>query len=321
MKSILAILAVACAAVIHAEVRFGDKTRFRIATPDEGRAILSKSDDFTQAMSSFDRTARMKSDHEISEEDFLKFAGTNVLEFSAEEAARIEKTLESLKPAIEPLKPPFPETVLIVKTTGNEESNESYVRGNAIIVPKSKLAEGSVPSLEDIFEHELFHVISRNAPELREKLYGLIGFHKCAELKFPPSLMRLTTPDAPHNDHWIEVQANGGSFKGIPITTARPQKYDPKRPGDFFSYLRFKLMVVRLDGDTPKYDAAKLQLTDTRGLKSYHDQIGDNTQYAVHPEEILAENFRMLLKGGKGAHTPELLTKIREAFEANAKTH
>jgi hypothetical protein len=318
MKFFWLTVLMACCLATKAEVRFGEKTIVRAATVDEGRAILGKSDDFTRAMSSFDRSGRMKTTNEVSEADFLKFAETNVLEFKAEEISVLEKTLQALKPKIEPLKTPLPELMLIVKTTGNEDANGPYVRGNAIILPEGSFHDVQQEQMEHAISHEMFHFVTGNSPALREKLYALIGFHKCAELKFPPSLMRLTTADAPHNDHYIEVAANGGKFKGIPITTARPQKYDPKKPGDFYSYLRFKLLVIELEGDTPKYNPAKLMMTDTRGLKSFHDQVGDNTEYVLHPEEILAENFALLVKGEKDAKTPELLAKMRETLAAGA---
>jgi hypothetical protein len=52
-------------------------------------------------------------------------------------------------------------------------------------------------------------------------------------------------------------------------------------------------------------------------LKSYHDQIGYNTDYVLHPEEILASNFVLLINDAKDVKTPELLTKIRDTLQKN----
>jgi len=41
------------------------------------------------------------------------------------------------------------------------------------------------------------------------------------------------------------------------------------------------------------------------------EQIGMNTTYIMHPEEILAENFTFLVQGKKGLPTPEILRKMK----------
>jgi hypothetical protein len=42
------------------------------------------------------------------------------------------------------------------------------------------------------------------------------------------------------------------------------------------------------------------------------EQIGRNTDYVIHPEEILASNFELLVTGAEGAPSPQVLERIRE---------
>jgi len=51
------------------------------------------------------------------------------------------------------------------------------------VLPASLLVQMR-PVLEKLLTHELFHILSRHNPALREKLYAVVGFHKCQELGF-----------------------------------------------------------------------------------------------------------------------------------------
>ncbi len=81
-------------------------------------------------------------------------------------------------------------------TTGKEEGNAPYTRGNAIVIPKS-LFQKSALYIQQILYHETFHIISRNHPGLRDRLYHLIGFESCGLIQLPVSedWDRITNPD------------------------------------------------------------------------------------------------------------------------------
>ena len=71
-------------------------------------------------------------------------------------------------------------------------------------------------------------------------------------------------------------------------------------PPSLFAYLSFKLMQVQ---ETPDGWVAELD----NGVPVYHSpqssdfqrQIGRNTGYIIHPEEILADNFSLIVTDGK----------------------
>ena len=46
----------------------------------------------------------------------------------------------------------------------------------------------------------------------------------------------------------------------------------------------------------------------------YFRQIGRNTSYIIHPEEVLADNFSMMVLGRKEIPNPEIVEAIREYF-------
>jgi hypothetical protein len=85
-----------------------------------------------------------------------------------------------------------------VKTTGTEEGDAEYTRGAGIVLPESAPAMEKRGELLGIVAHESFHVLSRNAPELRDRLYAVIGFQPCREIVFPEALAarKITNPDA-----------------------------------------------------------------------------------------------------------------------------
>ena len=44
------------------------------------------------------------------------------------------------------------------------------------------------------------------------------------------------------------------------------------------------------------------------------EQVGKNTDYIIHPEEILAENFALLVLNETKVASPEILQKMREVL-------
>jgi len=48
-------------------------------------------------------------------------------------------------------------------------------------------------------------------------------------------------------------------------------------------------------------------------VSGFSEQVGRNTGYIIHPEEILADNFALMVTG-RSAESPEVLRKLRELF-------
>jgi hypothetical protein len=169
--------------------------------------------------------------------------------------------------------------------------------------------------LEKLLAHEIFHVVSRNKPELKRTLYAAIGFEPCGEVVLPPALAarKMTNPDAPVNEHCIEVQVDGASVWGMPILLSRQERFDPAAGMPFFGYLTLWMLLVERDGASPRpllRDGAPVLVPFNR-VSGLADKIGRNTGYVIHAEEILASNFELLVQGAPNAPSPEVLERIR----------
>lgn len=283
------------------------------ATVEQGRQLLTTRDDFVTRLSPFDRAARLKTDREVSEQEYLEFVARQVREWTDQERATLQQALKSLRPKIGPLAALLPREVVFIKTTGQEEGEAAYTRGQAVILPEAKLA-GNPRGIEQLVAHELFHILSRTNPQLRDKLYATIGFEPCGEVQLPEPLRprKLTNPDAPANRHAIQVEVEGKSQWAVPVIFASQDNYDPERGGEFFSYLELKLLIVdHTDPTTPR----PVKLIDMRQAEKFFEQVGRNTQYLIHPEEILADNFSFWATGKRRLASPEVVERLVAVLE------
>lgn len=293
------------------------------ATAQEASRILASRDDFVERMSPFDRAARMKTSTNVSEKTFLEFVASATLEWRGEESRAVSAAYAEIRPALAQLALPLPSRIYLVKTTGTEEGNAAYTRANAIVLP-TRMLDSSERELRRILAHELFHIATRAHPQLSRLLYGVIGFRYCGEVEFPAALTtrKITNPDAPKNDHCIRVKVRDESVWAMPILFSRVPTYDSIRGGEFFEYLTLGLLLVDWSGGTdrarPLQDAQNTQAARVVGLEQvsgFIEQVGRNTRYIIHPEEILADNFALLVLGEREVPSPEVLSKIRETLE------
>jgi hypothetical protein len=96
--------------------------------------------------------------------------------------------------------------------------------------------------------------------------------------------------------------------------------------GEFFDYLNFRLLVVtnHVGGWAPELVNGQLQLIQPTEAGRFFDQVGRNTQYILHPDEILAANFVYLVKGQTNLPTPRILAEmdkvLRESSDRNRRS-
>jgi hypothetical protein len=297
------------------DVEFTPGTKIHLASVEEGREILTRRDDFIRALSPFDRAVRLKRRRAVPEREFLAYISKQVLPFSEKERERLKAAFQSLREKTSGFRYKLPSTITIVKTTGNEEAGAAYCRGNAIVFPASMLNRpGS--SLERTALHELFHIVTRNNPDLRKSLYGVLGFLPCNEIEVPGELkeIKITNPDAARNNFYIELEYGGRKVPVIPILLSSSKNYEG---GNLFRYLRLKFLVLGKKGSrwVPLYRDGKAWLLEGEVMPSYLARIGSNTSYIIHPEETLAENFILLVNRAEGVPTPRILTEMRNLLE------
>ncbi|MBN1846918.1 MAG: hypothetical protein JW810_14625 [Sedimentisphaerales bacterium] len=293
---------------------------FQFAEPAEAQALLARSDDFLITLSPFDRAVRMKMDHPVSPEQFRRFCQESVRPWRDADRRRLEPLLREVQIRLAGYCLRFPGRILLIQTSGREEANAAYTRQNAIILPQNIINRYPAGSLRNLLIHELFHVFSRYNPDRRDLLYGAIGFEPGASLELPAELARrkITNPDAPEIRHTLGVTYQGRPCRVAPVLYARRDTYDANRGGELFDYLVFKLMVVEQTGETwtAKRQGPEPLLLDPDQVTGFYEAIGRNTQYTIHPEEILAENFVLLVNDRRDLASPAVIESMRKILTA-----
>ena len=286
------------------------------ADVEAGREVLLADDEFSRRLSRFDLQSRLKTDKEETRDDWRKSLGEEVTEWPKDEREKIEQTLAVLKPKFEKFRLPLPKEILLIRTTGKEEADAAYTRANAIILPAAKLRHQQ-PQLEALLAHELFHVLSRNDATVRSALYKIVGFTLGEEVEIPKSLddRRITNPDAPRLDAYITLTNEAQTLTAVPILYAT-QEYDATKGGRLFDYLTFRLLVVDKSGGKwhARMKEAQPVVLDPKKIEDFYDQVGRNTGYLWHPDEILADNFVHLVNGRMDLKTPRVTDEMAKVL-------
>lgn len=288
-------------------------TEIVVADVPQGIALLSEHDDYLGTMTPLDRRIRLGG-REPSDEAALvaRIAGEvraltpGEVEIVRDVVAQIARELLALG-----LDLPLPSVIGLVKTTGREEVDPpfglAYTRGTTIV-----LDEAAFRDAEELLPHELFHVLTRNAPALRDALYEVIGYHRVPEIELPSELehRRLTNPDSPFPEHVIRVRAEGADVDVFNLLVAR----GPYRGGHLFEYL-VPVLVALDDQCRVVVDAnGNARLFEIEEVDGYYDQIGRNTSYVMQPEEVLADDFVLVLRGERRVPTPRVLDAMLDVL-------
>ncbi len=278
------------------------------ANLDQARQILATKDTFVERMSPFDRAARLKTNRVVTEAEYLDFAASAALGWNEADRSVISAAYDQVQAKIRALRLPLPPRFFVVKTTGEEEGDTVYTRQTAVMIPRSKVGD----NLPRLLAHELFHIASRANPALAEQLYAVIGFNRCTEASYPGNLSarKLTNPDAPRNDYCIRLTVDGQSVSATPILFSRAETYDPVRGGEFFDYLQLGLLVRAASGQSLSAE----RVVGLQQVTGFFEQVGRNTQYVIHPEEILADNFALLVLDMQNVKSPAVLTGLRRVL-------
>ena len=273
--------------------------------------IADSTDRFFERVTAVEMSIQMKKplNQQVSSADlateYRRFLQSDMDGFTADEAKMVEKTLRQIYPHCTRLRPDiFPDTLVLIKTKAlHYGEGVYYTRENTIVIPYNALA-GDRDAFKTTLYHELFHVFSRLNPDKRRALYQRIGFSGLGydRLELPPLLAArvLHNPDGVDFAQVIELsQPQRPAILAVPIIYANEPGYKADKPA-FFSYLTFELFQVKETGDgrwrvLTKPDGLSSTL-DLRSQPDFFRQIGDNTGYIIHPDEVLADNFAFLME-------------------------
>jgi len=244
--------------------------------------------------------------------EYQAFLKTEVLDFTAEEKVFCQEIFATIYPQLQDLHPDiFPDKLKLIKLKGNHYGPGAfYTREQTILIPQDVLKEKQQTSFYETMLHEIFHIYSRYHPERRRALYELIGFKK---LDLPEGLSidaalknrLLLNPDGIDIGYAIELKENGKSLFAVPILAANSLGYEPDKPV-FFDYLQFNLYPIQ-----PPYSRTVKVLSNSDGssrldlnkVGGFYEQIKKNTNYIIHPDEILADNFIFMVQAKQDART------------------
>lgn len=311
--------------VAAVDVPLVGETVVRFATVEEGAAVLAQRDDYIRNLSPFDRQVRPRTDRDVTEQEFVSFLAGHARPWTEAEIARFTPMLTNLGAKLAPWKLKLPPVILLVKTSGQEEGGAAYCRGAAIVLPQTMI-DNPRNNLAKILPHEVFHVLSNQNPALRQALYATIGFRPCNEVTLPEpwAARKITNPDAPRNDYYLVADWQGRPTEWMPVLVSKSPRYDAARGGSLFAYLDFKLLQLVDDNGAKRaamVNGAPL-LVEPDSVPGYAEQIGANTKYIIHPEEVLADNFVFLLDGRIDLPTPRIVEGmgkvLQDATDGNA---
>lgn len=192
--------------------------------------------------------------------------------------------------------------VNIIQTNGKDSFELPYTRGDSIFIPVKENMKSELGSLTaHLITHEIFHIISRKFPQIRNPLYSLFGFNTLPERfdmkKFLPNY--AVNPDAVYYDHSISVVHNDGkTYNAIPMIYFSNDKK---------MRMKWENLILLNENYVPAF-------IDHR-KKTTYNEMNFNTWYLSHPEEICAENFRKWILEVEDLDNPELIEEFKKTMK------
>ncbi|NBC05775.1 MAG: hypothetical protein GVY26_01110 [Bacteroidetes bacterium] len=228
---------------------------------------------------------------------YRQFLARQARSFQPREKQLLREVLTEAREMVSGLNPNMlPSHLRLVKISGKAYGPAVYyTRENCIMIPQNELHADNRSTLRRVLLHELFHIYSRYHPQLRRELYALIGFHAAQDSVVLPGHLRkrqLLNPDGVRWQQKIRLKPLGAdsSQAYFPIIYAEEHPFAVQRP--FMDYLAFGFF--RADSSARGWIVREAP-TPVSQLSDFHQKTGGNTDYIIHPDEILADNFVLLV--------------------------
>ena len=313
MKRILHLVAILSIWQLGFGQRSQPQVKFHFASRQEASELILAEDDYTLGWNAFDIASRLQDVHGTKEQLLQKSAGEteNWTDREMQTLNIIADTINSIA-AREGYYLPCPERITVVKTRMTAESGAGgYTRGHWIAIESEMLAVAHTQRLEKMMAHELFHILTRNDRHFKQRMYATIGFMLTDHpLYFPPDLLaqRISNPDVIYDSYSLFEIDSRLQMCTMLLYTDRPYS-----GGAFFEY--WNVGFVPLDENMlPVRQNGKTVIKTAREVAGFFEKVGQNTNYVIHPEEILADNFYLALKDSKDLKTESLKIKIQQVL-------
>jgi len=287
----------------------------RVLDSNEAARKNSLGDEYTHELTPFDLSIRLNKESELNESDYLDASAHNVRNWPLEEQNLLKQAFAEIETVArtQALHLHLPDTLDLIKSTCMEEFGaEGYTRKTRIIL--NTVAE---PISTHLVAHELWHVISRYNIALRNKVYSGFGFKPCNRIDYKSAMHNrvITNPDCPFLEHYANVLYNG---KELEMTLVLYSKITYQSGRSLFDYIHTSLLEVEGDAEHkhPVVNKGEPRTYELDDVPDFMKQIGTNTPYMLHIEEVAAEHFAALM-AGKVFRQMSYVDKFKICLQAN----
>ena len=291
---------------------------YRFADAKEAAQLLLSNRDYYDNLTQNDLNFRLQK-LDATLEELEAFAAKQTRDYTDAEKARIDQSMALIQKNCAEwgyTLPPM-DDIVFAKTTMREECDaDAYTHGTQIYLGEGLIKKGFDDDPKDqahfdtIVAHELFHCLTRNHPDFRAAMYGILGFTVVDDdYEFAPEIREriISNPDVEHHNSYAAFDINGEMKNcAVVFTTHMPFA---KAGDSFFDGMATGL--VPIDDMTTMYTADE--------AANFWDVFGRNTDYVIDPEETLADNFAdTMIYGvdGKDYKTPEIIQAIDKLLKA-----
>lgn len=290
-------------------------TDFVFASASEGAQILGGHDGFFEAMAPLEMRLRSARPGRVTREELRAQYRAGALDWDRAERRAWQESLDRLRPRLAAWSALLPERVLLARVRTSVEDGIPHTRANAILL-SAGAGHARAADRDFTLAHEIFHILSRAQAARHDGLYAMIGFRPC-RFALPDELRarRIANPDAPEERHYVQLAAGRGAY--IPLQLARPVPASPPALAESLEFLLLRVDVA--DGAcTARRGRDGWALVAPAALAGLFDVIGRNSDYLAHPEELMADNFALLMTRPGRAPDRALLDRLARWLDAQA---
>ena len=273
------------------------------------------------------RSGLMRTAYPVSYTEFASWQAHAAMAWLPAQQQRWRKALERILPRLNEIGLKLPPDVLLISTDGSESESTPHTRFNAVVLPQH--ADLGQFTDSELLAHELFHVMTRYSPELVDRLYALIGFEPINDLQWPVAWQerRVADQDAPRLNHAMRVNIHGEPALVVPVAWVRRTV---THAGQATVESQTDMGLVEV---TPGVGNLPSSVRAVQGepvwhamadVAQYRLKLGGNTDYILHPEEVMADNFMFLISRRPVANTRllrELESELRGASAMGHQVH
>ncbi len=172
-----------------------------------------------------------------------------------------------------------------------------YTRENSIVIPSDMLDRFNEGLFMDIMIHEIFHIYSRYQKEKKKKLYSTIHFTnkpngiQNPKINIPLRIKEnmILNPDGLDNKWFILCNTPKGEQWIFPLL-----QYEQNESKRYFDNFELRFFYCHFNAN--EIGINENDFFTEEQLPDLYNKITQNTNYILHPDEILAENFVLAVR-------------------------